>query len=88
MAQKKKKKIAESPKNKPGKADALPMKQEKEESIDWRSLARDERTWKISGAVSLLVSIFLFIAFISYFFTWKEDQDKVSRGHRYCSTTM
>jgi S-DNA-T family DNA segregation ATPase FtsK/SpoIIIE len=80
MAQKKTKKVAESPKNKPGKSDALPMKQEKEESIDWRSLARDERTWKISGAVSLLVSIFLFIAFISYFFTWKEDQDKVSQG--------
>ena len=28
----------------------------------------------------LLIAIFLCIAFISYFFTWKEDQDKVCRG--------
>jgi DNA segregation ATPase FtsK/SpoIIIE, S-DNA-T family len=80
MAQKKKKKAAHSPKNKPGKTNPASLKQEKEERIDWRSLARDERTWKITGAVSLLASIFLFIAFISYFFTWKEDQDKVSQG--------
>ncbi len=80
MAQTKKKKAAKSPKNKPGKASPSALKQEKEESIDLRSLARDERTWKIIGAVSLLVSLFLFIAFFSYFFTWKEDQDKVSQG--------
>src|SRR5688572_15984059 len=80
MAQKKKKKAADSPKSKPGKSNPSPFKAEKEEQIDWRKLARDERTWKITGAVSLLVSIFLFIAFISYFFTWKEDQDKVFRG--------
>lgn len=80
MAQKKKKKAADSPKNKPGKPNPSSLRQEKEESIDWRKLARDERTWKITGAVSLLVSIFLFIAFISYFYTWKEDQDKVLQG--------
>jgi DNA segregation ATPase FtsK/SpoIIIE, S-DNA-T family len=80
MAQKKKKKAAESPKKKPGKTNPAPLKQDKEERIDWRALARDERTWKITGTVSLLVSIFLFIAFISYFFTWKEDQNEVSRG--------
>ena len=80
MAQKKKKKAADSPKNKPGKTNPSPFKPDKEERIDWRGLARDERTWKITGAVSLLISIFLFIAFISYFFTWKEDQDKVFRG--------
>ena len=80
MAQKKKKKAAESPKNKPAKTSPSAFKQEKEESIDWRKLASDERTWKITGAVSLLISIFLFIAFISYFFTWKEDQDKVAQG--------
>ena len=80
MAQPKKKNAANSPKNKPGKTNPAPLKQEKEASIDLRSLARDERTWKIIGAVSLLISIFLFIAFFSYFFTWKEDQDKVSQG--------
>ena len=80
MAQKKKKKAADTPKNKPGKTNPSPLKQEKEESIDWRQLVRDERTWKITGAVFLLISIFLFIACISYFFTWKEDQDKVAQG--------
>jgi S-DNA-T family DNA segregation ATPase FtsK/SpoIIIE len=80
MAQQKKKKAAESPKNKPVKSSPSSFKPEKEENIDWRKLVKDERTWKITGAVSLLVSIFLFIAFFSYFFTWKEDQDKVSQG--------
>ena len=53
------------------------LKTEKEEKVDLKKLAKDERTWKIVGTVSLLVSIFLFISFISYFFTWREDQDKV-----------
>ena len=53
------------------------LKKDKEEKVDLKKLAQDERTWKIMGTVSLLISIFLFIAFISYFFTWKEDQDKV-----------
>jgi DNA segregation ATPase FtsK/SpoIIIE, S-DNA-T family len=53
------------------------FRKDKEEKVDLKKLARDERTWKIIGTVSLLISIFLFIAFVSYFFTWKEDQDKV-----------
>jgi len=53
------------------------FKTDKQEKVDFKKLARDERTWKIIGTVFLLISIFLFIAFISYFFTWKEDQDKV-----------
>ncbi len=53
------------------------FKADREEKVDFKKLAKDERTWKIIGTVSLLVSIFLFIAFISYFFTWKEDQDKL-----------
>ena len=53
---------------------------EKEEQIRMRELVRDERTRKIAGSVSLLASLFLFIAFTSYLFTWKEDQDKVFRG--------
>ena len=51
------------------------FKKEKEEKVDLQKLARDERTWKIIGTISLLISVFLFIAFVSYFFTWKEDQD-------------
>jgi S-DNA-T family DNA segregation ATPase FtsK/SpoIIIE len=53
------------------------LKNEREERVDLKKLAKDERTWKIIGTVSLLVSIFLFIAFVSYLFTWKEDQSQV-----------
>jgi len=59
------------------KNNAQHLKKDREEKIDLKKLARDERTWKIIGTLSLLISIFLFIAFISYFFTWKEDQDQV-----------
>lgn len=56
------------------------LKTEKEEKVDLKKLARDERTWKIIGTISLLTSIFLFIAFTSYLFTWKEDQSQVLNG--------
>ncbi|MCZ2298682.1 MAG: DNA translocase FtsK [Chitinophagales bacterium] len=42
-------------------------------------VVKDERTTKILGAVSIVFTIFLFIAFTSYLFTWQEDQDKVHR---------
>ncbi len=79
MSNKKKKTAARSGK-KPTKTDTKGLKQEKVESINLKALARDERTWKITGAVSLLVATFLFIAFISYFFTWRDDQSAVSKG--------
>jgi S-DNA-T family DNA segregation ATPase FtsK/SpoIIIE len=41
---------------------------------------RDERTQKITGLLLILVSAYLTIAFISYFFTWDIDQDKVLSG--------
>lgn len=53
------------------------LKPEKEEQVTVKELVKDERTHKIAGAVSLLIAAFLFVAFISYVFTWKEDQDKV-----------
>src|SRR5690349_3279394 len=57
------------------------LKNDREEKLDLKKLARDERTWKIIGTVSLLFSIFFFIAFVSYLFTWKEDQSQViNRG--------
>ncbi len=37
----------------------------------------DERIPKILSILSLLFAVYLCIAFISYFFTWKTDQDKV-----------
>jgi len=55
------------------------LKPEKETAVDLRQVARDERTAKILGAISLLVAFFLFFAFVSYLFTWDEDQDQVFR---------
>jgi S-DNA-T family DNA segregation ATPase FtsK/SpoIIIE len=80
MANKLKKKTKNSPEKKTDKPNPKSLKAEKEEKIDWKALARDERTWKIVGAIFLLISVFLLISFISYLFTWKEDQDKVFRG--------
>jgi S-DNA-T family DNA segregation ATPase FtsK/SpoIIIE len=56
------------------------LKTEKEAKLTVSQVIRDERTHKITGAVFLLLSIFLIIAFTSYLFTWREDQDKVFRG--------
>lgn len=80
MAQKQKKTGNRGTKKTAGKGSGKAFKPDTEERIDWKQLARDERTWKIVGAVSLLASIFLFIAFISYFFTWRDDQTEVGRG--------
>jgi len=50
---------------------------DKEAAVTVTEVVKDERTAKIAGAVSLLVTIFLFVALTSYLFTWQEDQDKV-----------
>jgi len=50
---------------------------DKEADVLVSEVVKDERTIKILGAVSLLVSLFLFVAFTSYLFTWEEDQDMV-----------
>jgi S-DNA-T family DNA segregation ATPase FtsK/SpoIIIE len=80
MATKSKKKTKKSPEKKPAKASSKAFKAEKEESIDWKAIARDERTAKIVGAVFLLIAVFLVISFISYLFTWKEDQAVAQQG--------
>ena len=80
MPNKKKKTASAKSGNKPKKTDTKGFRQEKVESIGFKALARDERTWKIIGAVSLLIATFLFIAFISYFFTWSDDQPAVLKG--------
>lgn len=41
-------------------------------------IIKDERTHKISGLLLIVVSAFLLIAFISYFFTWRADQSYVT----------
>ena len=56
------------------------LKPEKDPQVTVKQIVRDERTHKITGAVFLLLAVFLFIAFTSYLYTWKEDQDKVFHG--------
>jgi S-DNA-T family DNA segregation ATPase FtsK/SpoIIIE len=56
------------------------LKPEKEVQLSVKELVKDERTHKIAGTLSLLVCLFLFIAFTSYLFTWRQDQDKVFGG--------
>jgi len=79
MPVKQKKTSKKGPADKPKKS-VTDLKPEKEEKIDLKRLARDERTWKITGAFFILIALFLLISFVSYFFTWKEDQDKVFKG--------
>ena len=40
---------------------------------------QDERVPKLVGIILLTAAIYLFLAFVSYLFTWQEDQDKVLR---------
>ncbi len=80
MANKLKKKVKNSPDKKPAKSDVKPFRPEKEEKMDLKAIARDERTWKIIGTISLLFAVFLFISFGSYLFTWKEDQAIAREG--------
>lgn len=55
------------------------LKPDKEPEVKVRELVKDERTHKVLGAFFLLLSLYCFIAFTSYLFTWEEDQDKVFR---------
>src|SRR4051812_19023842 len=72
----------------PPPPDPAELKPEKEEQISIQEVAKDDRTKKIIGAVSLLICLFLFIAFTSYLFTWQDDQDKVQTlGAKIFSTT-
>ncbi len=80
MATKLKKKKKNSPEKKPAKPNQKAFREERKEKIDLKTLARDERTWKIVGTIFLLISLFLFISFISYLFTWKEDQAVAKLG--------
>ena len=69
-----------NPAKKTSKTQSKAFASEKEEKIDWKQLARDERTWKIVGTVFILIALFLFISFVSYLFTWEEDQDVAKKG--------
>ena len=73
----KSKKNSKNPKDKAARSNPDKLRPDKEEKVHLKKLARDERTWKIIGSVFLLISIFLFISFVSYFFTWKDDYSQV-----------
>ena len=51
-----------------------------EKNEEGKSKKIDTRFIKISGLLLVLVSLYLFIAFFSYLFTWKEDQSVVSNA--------
>jgi S-DNA-T family DNA segregation ATPase FtsK/SpoIIIE len=50
---------------------------DKQEEVTVKEIVKDERTFKIAGTVSLLTSLFLFVALTSYIFTWQEDQSQI-----------
>ena len=50
---------------------------DKETTVNVTEVVKDERTSKIMGLLFMLLTLFLFVAFTSYLFTWQEDQDKV-----------
>ena len=80
MANKLKSNSTKNPVEKPGKTKSANLKPEKEEKINLKELAGDERTWKIVGFIFLFFSFFLLISFISYFFTWENDQSEIKKG--------
>jgi S-DNA-T family DNA segregation ATPase FtsK/SpoIIIE len=67
----------QKPKSAPKRNNTL--KKDKEPDVKVKSLVKDERTHKVLGMGCLLISAYLFIAFVSYLFTWKADQNQVSR---------
>ncbi|NQW77684.1 MAG: DNA translocase FtsK [Chitinophagaceae bacterium] len=50
---------------------------DKEADVSVTEMVKDERTSKSMGGISLLMTLFLFVAFTSYLFTWQDDQDMV-----------
>ncbi len=53
------------------------LNEDKEVEVTVAEVVKDERTTKILGATCLLLTIFLFVAIVSYLFSWQEDQDIV-----------
>jgi S-DNA-T family DNA segregation ATPase FtsK/SpoIIIE len=50
---------------------------------EWKGIAllQNERARRVAGFFLLVSSLFLFISFISFFFTWKSDQDMMQSGN-------
>ncbi|MBC7589240.1 MAG: hypothetical protein H7178_12870 [Chitinophagaceae bacterium] len=56
-------------KNSPPPPNPEQLTQDKEVEVTVTEVVKDERTTKIVGSVSLLITVFLFVAFTSYLFT-------------------
>lgn len=56
------------------------VKQGREEELNWKEVAKDERTKRIIGVVFIAISLVLFISLGSYFFTWQHDQSIATQG--------
>ncbi|MBK8489593.1 MAG: DNA translocase FtsK [Saprospirales bacterium] len=54
-------------------------KKQKKGQLSLRLGINDERTPKLLGLLCLFLTFYLFIALVSYLFTWRADQDKVLR---------
>ena len=80
MANKLKSKSTNISSDAPAKEITDQLKPEKEEKVSLKEFAKDERILKITGAISLFISLFLFVSFISYLFTWEEDQSEILKG--------
>jgi S-DNA-T family DNA segregation ATPase FtsK/SpoIIIE len=68
--------LKQQERSKPAKQPAESFKKDKEPDVKMKALVKDERTHKVLGTFFLLLAAFLFIAFTSYLFTWKDDQGK------------
>ncbi len=63
----------------PPPPDPEELNPDKAADVSVAEVVKDERTQKIVGSICLLLTVFLFISFTSYLFTWQEDQDKVQQ---------
>ena len=50
---------------------------------DWKGIAllRNERARRVAGFFLVVTALFMLISFISFFFTWKSDQDIMASGN-------
>lgn len=56
------------------------MPEEKKSSFSLIQFLRDERTRYITSLILILFSVFLVFSFLSYIFTWEDDQSKLSQS--------
>ena len=73
-------KSSASKKEKEKDSDLRDFKKESDAQLDVVGILKDERTWKIVGISFIILSLFLFISFASYLFTWKDDQAIAQQG--------